>query len=637
MTDVLKLSLLGKIEAVLVQADGTEVPLNFNTNKALALLCYLATTSEAQARAELAPLLWGDDTEEKARGSLRVVLSNLRKLLPDHIDITSEEVNLKDDAGYRIDLDLFEVKTESIADGGSWPDTPALEEAVTLYRDDFMADFFIDGAPAFEDWVLSERARWRQLMLDALIALANWYLQQRRYSDADAALKRLLSFEPWQEEAHRLLMITLSRMGEFNAALGQYDTCVAVLAKEMDVAPEPETTALYERIQTARRGRTHNLPSDTAPFVGRDIELTQINNMIANPDCRLLTIVGLGGMGKTALAMEAARQAAEEQALIFLNGVSFVSLVNVTSPDALPLTIADALNISLTGQARATTALLSHLRNQETLLVLDNYEQLVDSAVLDANRANDGRQILQEIIDACPAVTLLVTSREPLNLAAEWRLDLEGLTFPQEGTTTTASAPPTDAETLFLQSARQVQPDFQLDPAARRAILRIVQAAVGMPLAIKLAASWLRAMPIQRIVTELEKNLDILSSRLRDIPARQRSMRVVFDYSWDLLTAEEQEAFQSLSMFRGGFTEEAAQEVAETAPELLASLVDRWLLQLSMTGMGLRYAMHELVRQYAAEKRHGQSEANATIQARHSAYYVNYIQTRLGPIARNGR
>ena len=620
---MLKLSLLGRPTVLYNDQPLTD----FKTTKALALLCYLAVTRQVHERATLASLLWGEDAADKARNSLRNALSNLNKLLPDYLDITRESVVFRTASPYWLDIDEFQQLANEM--DTPQPNVAHLRAASARYRGDFLTEFFVDGAPEFEAWMLTQREHWRHVALDVLQVQADLAIEARNYADAATTLEKLLTVEPWAEEAHRQLMEVRSRTGDFNAALAQYELCRKALAAEMDVEPMPETTALYERIHVARQGREHNLPADATPFVGRAAELQQLYNLITNPNARLISIVGLGGMGKTRLVLEATRQALQERALLFLNGVCFVPLAGVPTVAALPTAIFDGLGATPSGTTDLQTQLLNYLRNKELLLVLDNFEHL-----------QAGSTLLAQILAECPDVKLLLTGREPLNLPQEWRLDLQGLPYPDEeigrgeigseesvrsvSATSHTASPPTqwEAVDLFVQMAQQVVPGYQLPTADVPHVLRLCQVVAGMPLALKLAASWLRTMPVGRVVNEIMLNLDILSTRLRDLPPRQRSMRVVFDYTWGLLTSEQQQTMATLTIFHGGFSEDAAVSVADATPAILADLVDRWWIQYEITAAGGRYTVHELTRQYCHEHLHDVAES----YTQHGQYFGKFVQ-----------
>ena len=634
MTAILKLSLLGSPEIWLDDEPVTA----FKTGKARALLFYLALTKQTHSRHALAGLLWGDDAEEKAKNSLRVALANLNQLFPHHLNVARQTVAFNIESVYWLDVEQFDAQTQALAVHDATEqiiDITTLQQTAELYRGPLLADFQMAGAPDFIEWLLPVRERLRQSALEVLATLARAYLNERTYAQAIPILTQLLTAEPLHEAAYRDMMLAHARLGEFDAALISYDTCCRLLDEKFGIAPMPETAILYQRIKRAQANPSNSLPVDDAPFVGRDIELAQVDNMLHNPDSRLLTITGFGGMGKTRLALEAAARANQDDTREFLNGVVYLSLVDVDSPDLLPYVIAEALGIKLAGQSSPTAQLLAYLRDKELLLVLDNLEHLMD-----------GIDLVSDILQGCPDVKIMVTSREPLYLAAEWRLGLEGLAYPAEAhsvytdaaaeaNTATASETPLvayEAVQFLVQVASAVKPAFRVTAENGPAIHQFCHLTAGSPLAIKLAILWLDRMSLPEIVAEIARNLDILATDLPDWPQRQRSMKAIFDHTYTLLDPMEQQAFQRISVFRGGFMDEAAMAVADASFYLLTGLVDRGLLQLEMTAQGIRYKIHELTRQYAAQQLTAAQQLAAAdavdMPNRHSRYYATYAYER---------
>lgn len=367
----------------------------------------------------------------------------------------------------------------------------------------------------------------------------------------------------------------------------------------------------------------HNLPPQPTPFVGREEELRDIAARLADPACRLLTLVGPGGIGKTRLALQAA--AAEIET--FDHGVYFVPLAALNSDEFLVSAIAEALHFSFYQRDVPRAQLLSYLREKHMLLVLDNFEHIIAGAPL-----------ASELLASASQIKVLVTSRERLNVRGEMILPVAGMPFPSEFEIEADAAMPDiemyAAVQLFLQYARRVQPAFAFDAEDRACVARICEQVLGMPLALELAASWLRMLSCQEIAEELASSPDFLSSTLRDTPERHRSLRAVFEYSWQLLSEAEQRAVQALAVFQGTFQREAAFAVLRdpAAParsvallRVLAALVDKSLVQHHADG---EYVMHALLREYAREKLRSAPALETQIRQRHSAHYANFLQQR---------
>ena len=448
--------------------------------------------------------------------------------------------------------------------------------------------------------------------------------------------RRLLTLEPWREAAHRQLMLLLAQDGQRSAALNQFETCTHLLVEELGVEPGPETVALYERIRAgdlsqAVEGRRveiddalapavsiepastrHNLPAPPTPFIGRKEALTNIKQFLLDPsDHRLLTLVGSGGIGKTRLALAAASAVLDA----FPHGVYFVSLAPLQASEHIVPALADSIGIHFYGQEEPKLQLLHYLGQKQMLLVMDNFEHLIPDA-----------DLIVEMMQAAPAVKILVTSRERLELSGETAFTVERMAYPDADRQLSSMETVSDygAVKLLLQQARRVRPNFtpqahELDDAAR--ICHLVQ---GIPLAIVLAASWLDTLSLSEIADEVAQSLDFLETELRDIPDRQRSMRTVFTYSWNRLAVDEQRIFMKLCFFRGGFTRQAAETVGGAGLRALRRLIHKSFITSGQRG---RFEVHELLRQYGQGQVQASSEAER-IRQTHSDYYLAMLHQR---------
>jgi predicted ATPase/DNA-binding CsgD family transcriptional regulator len=362
----------------------------------------------------------------------------------------------------------------------------------------------------------------------------------------------------------------------------------------------------------------HNLPLPPTPFVGREPELALLAQYLAEPDTRLVTIFGPGGMGKTRLALAAARSQLNSRQTPhpFAQGIYFIPLAALETPDLLLPALAEALKIHFEEGRDSQAQLLRFLDQKAMLLVLDNFEHLAD-----------GVSLIEVIRQTAPAVKLLVTSRARLNLQAEQLLPLSGMAVPDMMGTDEDMTPDrlSDYSTirLFDQCARRVQPDFELTAANQADVLAICRQVEGMPLGLVLAAAWLGTLSPAEIAAEIARDFGFLESDMYDAPERQRSLRAAFNHSWRLLSQQEQAVFARLSVFRGGFERQAAQAVAGASLRDLRSLLHKALLYRAPNG---RYEIHELLRQFAAEKL---AEATAhSVRDRHSAYYCTFLSER---------
>lgn len=352
---------------------------------------------------------------------------------------------------------------------------------------------------------------------------------------------------------------------------------------------------------------TTNIPTPLTPLIGRDHEVHAIIRQINDPICRLLTLTGPGGVGKTRLSLEVAHQLQHE----FECGAAFVSLVGTSAPEFIIPAIADALGFSFSGTFELKTQLFNFLKEKQILLVLDNLEHLLS-----------GIELLDELLEHAPHAKLLTTSREQLNLRTEWIFEVQGLPVPTGVEKENLEA--NSAIALFSQRARQVKMDFTLTADDAQSISQICRLVDGLPLGLELAATWVRMMSIKEIVCEIEKSLDFLSTTGRDVPQRHRSIRVVFDQSWNLLSEEERAVMRRLSVFRGGFTREAAEQVANANLRILSVLVEKSLVRRSEV---TRYDLHELTRQYAASRLHDDPADEEQTNSKYTGYYLTLLQT----------
>jgi predicted ATPase len=363
------------------------------------------------------------------------------------------------------------------------------------------------------------------------------------------------------------------------------------------------------------RARRLNLPAQPTAFIGREIELAEAKRLLANT--RLLTFTGPGGIGKTRLALKIAGDMIDQ----FNDGASFVNLAAIRTPAHIIQIIAEALEFPLSTQEEPDDQLLRYLRNRQFLLVMDNFEHLLD-----------GASVVSKILQAATRVKVLATSREKLELRGETVIGVAGLNFPETGQSDDLLA--NDAIELFVQSAQRTLPGFELSDTDLAHATHICQMVQGMPLAIELATAWLDTLSFEEIADELRRSLDILSTEMRDVPARHRSIRAAFDHSWSLIDETEREAFMQISVFRGGFTRDAAQHVAGASLELLAALVGKSLVRHD-PNRG-RFEIHELMRQYAQERLEQSPQARVAVHEAHASYYASFMSSRWDHL-RDGR
>jgi predicted ATPase len=351
--------------------------------------------------------------------------------------------------------------------------------------------------------------------------------------------------------------------------------------------------------------RQDNLPVFSTPLVGRIEEMSALVALLENPECRLLTVTGLGGTGKTRLAIEATARCKGE----YPDGVWFAPLVSLSSVDYLVPSIGDAIGLTFYGSSGLRDQLYAYLREKQSLIILDNFEHL-----------SDGVEILLGILNCAPHVKLLVTSRERLNLVGEWVFEITGLPIPSLDQANKAEE--YSSYNLFLQSAQRVLANFRPDPESREWIVRICHQIQGIPLGIILAAAWIPVLPPREIFQEIQRNLEFLTIQMRDLPERHRSLQAVLESSWQQLSQDEKQILYRLSIFRGGFRREAAEQIAGASLRALSTLLGKSLLHRIPDD---RYDIHELVRQFCAAQGDIFSDEFDHLRQRFSHYYANLL------------
>ena len=581
---------------------------DLGSRKAEAMLVYLAIRGSACNRNVLATLLWPESTESQALTSLRVALSILRKDLDEYMEVSHDGVGLNPEA--QVYLDVADLETK-LANG-------QMDQALEVHRGQFLQGFFIRDCLDFEDWRRLQQERVHRLVTSAIHAAISISIEEEEYKKGQALASRLLELDPLDELAHRKTMLLLALDGQRVRALEQYERCRTILMAELGVEPSDETQSLHAQITAGERPDSDSLivppsilPVPQTSFIGREQELVQILSLVGNPTCRLLTLVGPGGVGKTRLALRAATKCLPS----FPDGTYFAALELVISPDYLVPAIADSIHFKIdyfASQLESKYQLLDYLRNRSILLVLDGFEHLAAGAGL-----------LSEMIGCASRLKLLVTSRQKLDLMGEWVFPVEGLPVPQISNGILSGD--SSALILFKERARQARTDFQLSDMDQGDAVDICRCVEGMPLGIELAAAWTPVLSTKEIALAIQKSLDFLSSRARDVAEKHRSPRAAFNSSWLLLDEGQRDAFCKLSVFQGGFDWTAAQRVAGVSLPQLSSLLDRSMLRRDNAG---RYTIHGLLRQYGLEILNSSSSAREEIYNQHCLYYTGILSQR---------
>ena len=600
------------------------------------LLLLLVTPAHRLPRDQALDVLWPDAPVQSADGSLRKAVHALRRTLqPDlgngrasaYLDVGAETVALRAGIELWTDIDAFEAELAAARVLPPEQRRPHLRRALDLYQGDLLS-----GDPYLE-WANATRQRLREARRRAVLELAEL---DRAAGDPGATipyLERLLETDRTDEGVLRAAMRAMALSGQPDEAIRWYQRGVDALRMELDEEPEEETRALADHIGAMAPPpavvlpapiairRQARIPAPPNTLIGRSREVERLQDLLLDRAVRLVTVTGTGGVGKTRLAQEAARQVSDD----FADGVCFVALATVRDPAMVLPAIARALGIA-EGSAHDPAELIeTALQEADLLLVLDNFEQVLDAA-----------PSISALLEGCARLTVLATSREPLRLRAEHAWPLSPLSVPDaSGFSAPHIVERFEAVELFIRRARAVDPGFVLTRENATAVAGICRRLDGLPLAIELAAAQVRTLPPDQVLAGLSDRFALLTGGYRDLPARQQSLHDAIDWSYHLLTPSRRSLFRALGVFAGGFTADAASAVlqaetswvAEDEPaasivnEGLAALVGANLLRTEEDDAGIRYVMLESIREFALGELVTAGEG-AIARATHAAWFV---------------
>ena len=627
-----------------MQAEYQEEELLFRSDKIRGLFAYLIFHYQQPIRRDkIVDLLWGDLPEKQAKANLRSSLTRLRKSLAPAQDHLEKELLIADRQHVTLTLspqdfwtDTQEYQTlldtcRNYPQGEWWRRSLCIEllqKANELYKKPFLNDLTFTDAPSFNLWRGTLSERYRQQIITALEALSSHYLALDLHEEARRYAERLLIHESWNEEAHRLLIRSYILTGEKRSALQQYKICQECVKNELGAEPEQATHSLARQIQ--RMGKDHkpeefegSIPRDTTPFIGRKKELEELLPRLFDPAYPLLSILGPGGTGKSRLAREAARRLHHH----FADGVWFIPITKIetfakeNSEDSdihlehLCSHIARVLGFRFFGSNALEEQLIAFLHEKEMLLILDNFDHLQERA-----------EVLSIFVQRLPLLKIIATSRKRLYLQSESIFKLDGLHIP------TSSVPSTFSSDLWLnysglqlfqERAKRLAPNFQIDENNFQALIDICTELGGNPLAIELASSWIHDYSLSQILENIRKNIDFLKTPLKDIDVRHQSIRVVLKESWESLSTEKQCILSKLSVFKGTFSEEIAEQVIQCSPAQLKELSDNYLLKENEQKS---YQQHDLFQTFAFEQLQKQPELYQQTREQHSEYYLKQLE-----------
>lgn len=616
--------------------------IRLNSPRTQALLAFLVLHRQApQSRSHVAFQLWPDVDEPQARGNLRYQLHVLRRSLPNGKDLVyADEQVLQWQPGKEVtsDLEEFERALEKAKEpGDSSKERAAYVEAVTLYRGELLPS-------CYDDWIQPERERLREMHVGAMARLSRLLEQQGDYRTAIEYAQRLLRYDPLHEETYRRLMHMHMQNGDHVSALRAYHTCAAVLKRELAVEPSPATRAQYEELLrstparsepgsrstplyaalTAPNAPPHNLRLALTSFIGRERELSTVKRMLGTT--RLLTLTGIGGTGKTRLALEAATElllesGPEAARLACPDGMWWIELAGLTEPELVAQTVAAVIGVREHSSQSSSETLVEYLRTKRVLIGLDNCEHLIGACA----------DLAESILSQCPGVRILATSRERLKVSGETVRVVPPLSLPHEAVSNVdlfLMSTHAEAVRLFNERAASAFPAFELTRKNVSAVVEICRKVDGLPLALELAAARVKIMRVEQISERLHDRFSLLKAGHRRGDSRHQSLRAVMDWSYELLAPPERLLFQRLSVFVGGFSLEAVEAVCagdgiETTQllELLSLIVDKSLVTVDQGSGAASFSLLETLRQYANEKLRESEQADA-VGNKHTNYYL---------------
>jgi len=609
-------------------------PLAIERQKALALLIYLHVAGDVHTRDTLATLLWADSEQRMARASLRRDLSVLNKALDGNsLYIDRESVSLSDE-NIHSDVKQFRQIFSDCHQANTLVCLDQLETAVSIYQGDFLSGFSVRNSPAFDEWQAYESENLRQNLLTILRKLTDTHRTNHAYPKALHFARKWLSLDPLDETAHASVMQLYALDGQHSAVERQYQLYVEMSRDELGLDPSSDVKKLYYELMSRQTPtsptsftspiKPHNLPHQTSEFIGRSQLVTDIIQRMIEPACRLQTLVGGGGTGKTRLALKVAQSLLEDETLEehFRDGIYFISMLPVNYPHQIFRVILDELNSPPHEQIATHEQIQSALRGKQILIVLDNFEHLIKED--DSN--DSSRQVIVELLAKLSGLKLLITSRQALNLQEEWTFPIAGMDYSTAESSSeesnTSSLMNFNAIELFVRTAQRVKPSFSLEDNAVH-IIKICQLVEGIPLAIELAAVRTRSKTCSVIAQEIEASINILSSSIRNIPPRHRSMQAVFEQSWQALNSDEQAILLNVSIFEGGFTEQAVLTILNIDSDKLLALVEKSLIQIKSD---TRFRIHNLLRQFILDKLNTIPQQMEDICTTHSQYYLRFLQ-----------
>lgn len=602
-------------------------PVQLVRRASLALLAYLAVTKRMHPRDEIAAFLSGDDSDEAARKRLRNVLTDLTEHgLGPFLSSDRRFIGMRQPMDHALDID----RLDALLATGSPSDADQILWAAERCDLEFMAGVVVNGAPEFEAWLLNEREHRRRQMTKLTTRYLEQHVWTGSYQEGIAIARRLVAVEPWNEAGHRTLMRLLSADGQHAAALAQFERCRTILADDLGVEPQEETILIARRLRATHEPIRHNLPemSNQDALLGRDAARDLLARNILDPRCRLLTVIGLEGVGKTSLTVAAASRIAITPDVTtqhpFADGIAYVDL-RVDSPATAPPdsdadvdqhldAIGHALGIAFYGRVDPLKQITAFLQDKNMLLVIDSADCIPCSST-----------ILGDMLDRSPLITILAISRAPLGVSSEWTMELSGLQLPK----TASEVPTAAASQLVLRDAQKI--GVEIHEADWPDVAAICRATGGLPLALRVAANALSTLSCAEVASELTEGSMLLEDATT-VAGDSVSVRDTMQRAITFLPPTEQHVLPRLAVFSAPFSREAAAGVGVP----FSALTEACRHLLVERNGEQNYSLHPLVRRVAKDQLSEDLVLRQEVHTLHAAHYAAIVD-EVSPTIHNGR
>jgi len=579
----------------ITEASGKSINLEPKTS---AFLCFLLAENEPVRRETLSSTFWPD----LSTSNIYREVSRIRKQLPFLLDDREKGViSVREDVRLVRDVDM-------LMSAGTSEDASQWEKACAVYKAKFMAEYEErEISRSFSSWLWKRQRESEHIAQKIFSNLINHYRWASEFELALTLANDFLKIHPVNQVVFQQKLRLLAGLEQYTEAIESYREWAREFEQTFSLEPDESAKELYDRLLELRNFPRYSIPPQLTTFVGREQELKILARQISDENCRIITLIGTGGIGKTRLALQLAKKLNP----CFLHGTCFVPLDSVEEAHVIDA-VAQALGVALVGKTPFIDKIIRVLVPKEILLVLDS-----------AEKHDRVGEVISQLLRRVPGIKILVTSRRRLHIFGEHVFEVQGFELPSKETVNPHEL---EAVNFFLTTAQRNKPDFLIDSHNAADVIQIIQVLDGVPLAIELAAAKVFLYSCQEILSKIRIGLDVLEYSGSGYSRRHLSVQATFDYSWGLLTEKERKTLSALSVFAGGFTRKAASNVTETSSEILNSLLDHCLIKQERED---RYDFHPLIHQFAAKKLDKDTTANEKYQMRHRQYFAEWLGTRM--------